>query len=220
MNSHLSKSDIAHLIDHTFLRADATGEKITGLCREAQEYNFYAVCIPPAYVKHAFLELEQSPVRIATVVGFPLGFNTPEAKSYEAQKAVRDGADEIDMVINIGMLQQGHLEYTKQEIDLVTGSLPKETVVKVIIEAALLTEQQKTWAAKVILNTDAHFIKTSTGYAASGATVEDVRLLKYIVNNNKEIKAAGGIRTLDFARQLVRAGASRLGCSSSLEIVK
>lgn len=219
MERDLSKTEITKLIDHTYLKPDATRQKITEICRAADENGFFAVCIPPAFVRQAAAQLEQSPVRVVTVVGFPLGFSSPETKCFEAQKAVQDGAQEIDMVINIGMLQEGSLDYVKNEIDLVIDSLPSGIIVKVIIETPLLTERQKTWAAKLVLNTRAHFIKTATGYAPWGATVEDVRLLKYIVNNNKQIKASGGIRTLDFAQQLVRAGASRLGCSSSLDII-
>jgi len=220
MDNEISKSAIAGLVDHTYLKPDTTSSKIASLCREAVDNGFFAVCVPPAFVKEAAVQLQETPVRVVTVVGFPLGFNTPESKAFEAQIAVKNGADEVDMVINIGMLQEGFLDYIKNEIDLVTGSVNKDTVVKVIIETALLTEQKKIWAAKVILNTDAQFIKTSTGYASSGATVEDVRLLRYIVNDNKLVKASGGIRTLEFAQQLVRAGAARLGCSNSLEIVK
>lgn len=220
MNKNLSKTEIAGLIDHTYLKADATPQHITSLCIEAQEHGFYAVCLPPAFVRQAALQLKNSPVRIVTVVGFPLGFNTPEAKCFEAKKAVHDGADEIDMVINIGMLREGYTDYVEKEINMITDSLSEDIIVKVIIETAMLTEQQKTQAAKLIMNTGARFIKTSTGYASSGATVEDIRLLKYIVGNSKQIKASGGIHTLDFARELVRAGASRLGCSNSLEIVK
>lgn len=220
MDSNLLKIQIAGLIDHTYLKPDATVERISSLCEEAEKHNFFAVCIPPAFVATAAKQLRESPVKVATVIGFPLGFNTAETKAFEAQKAIVDGADEIDMVINVGMLRDRCLEYIKTEISMVTEAVSKDTVVKVIIETALLTEQQKTWAAKVILNTDAHFIKTSTGYASGGATVEDIRLLKYIVGNNKQIKASGGIRTLDSALELVRAGAARLGCSNSLEIIK
>ena len=220
MDRDLSKTEIAGLIDHTYLKADTSPQRIASLCREAEGHGFYAVCIPPAFVRQAALQLEESHVRIATVVGFPLGFSTPETKAFEAKQAVQEGANEIDMVINIGMLQEGYLDYVKNEINLVIAPLPEDIIVKVIIETALLTEQQKTLAAKLIMDTKAHFIKTSTGYAPSGATIEDVRLLKYIVNNSKQIKASGGINTLEFAQQLVRAGASRLGCSNSLKIVK
>lgn len=219
MERELSKTEIAGLIDHTYLKPDATPQKILTLCQEAHQHGFYAVCVPPAFVRQAAIRLEHSPVRVVTVVGFPLGFNSPETKCFEAQKAVQDGAHEIDLVINTGMLREGSLDYVKNEIDMVIGGLPSGVIVKTIIETGLLTERQKTWAAKLILDTKAQFIKTSTGYAPSGATVEDVRLLKYIVNNNMQIKAAGGIRTLEFAQQLARAGASRLGCSNSLEIL-
>lgn len=220
MDTDMLKMQIAGLIDHTYLKPGATVEKISSLCTEAENNGFFAVCIPPAFVATAKKQLQKSVVRVATVIGFPLGFNTPETKAFEARQAVMNGADEIDMVINVGMLQEGCLDYMKTEIDMVTESVAKDTIVKVIVETALLTEQQKTWAAKVILNTKAHFIKTSTGYASAGATVEDVRLFKYILGNNKQIKASGGIRTLDSALQLVQAGADRLGCSNSLEIIK
>lgn len=215
----LSKTAIAGMIDHTYLKPDANTRHIACLCREAQKHGFYAVCVPPAFVRQATLLLTDTPIKIATVVGFPLGFQTPEAKTFEAKKAVFDGAHEVDMVINIGMLQEGNLSYVEHEIGLVTDSLSANVVVKVIIETSLLTEHQKTAAAKLIMGSGAHFIKTSTGYASAGATIEDVRLLKYIVGDSKQIKASGGIRSLEFAQQLVYAGASRLGCSCSVDIV-
>ncbi|MGI6555147.1 MAG: deoxyribose-phosphate aldolase [Bacillota bacterium] len=216
----LSKQEIARLIDHTYLKPDAASGHIERLCLEGVQHNFFSVCVPPAFVRLARSCLEGTPVKTCTVIGFPLGFNTPAVKCFEAETAVRDGAQEVDMVINIGALHQGLYDYIEKEINLVAASIPEDVVLKVIIETALLSREQKRAAAQIVLQSDAHFIKTSTGYAKGGATLEDVKLLKSILGDTKKIKASGGIRTLDFAQQLVKAGASRLGCSSSVEIME
>lgn len=213
-------TDLAGLIDHTCLKPDTTSRQIEILCREALENNFFAVCIPPAFVRAARKHLGETAVRTCTVVGFPLGFNTTETKCFEARAAVEDGAQEIDMVINIGALKEGRHAYVEQEINMVSACIPENIVLKVIIETACLTGDQKKTAAQIILNTNAHFVKTSTGFASGGATVEDVTLLRNILGNAKKIKAAGGIRTPDQAYRLVQAGAARLGCSNSLKIIK
>lgn len=216
----LSKQEIARLIDHTYLKPDATSEHIERLCIEAMQHNFFSVCVPPALVSLARSCLKGTPVKTCTVIGFPLGFNSSDAKCFEAETAVRDGAQEVDMVINIGALRQGRYDYIEKEINTVAASIPENVVLKVIIETALLSENQKVSAAQIVLQSNAHFIKTSTGYAKGGATAEDVKLLKSILGDTKKIKASGGIRTLEQAKELVKAGASRLGCSSSLEIIK
>lgn len=215
-----SKEEIARFIDHTNLKAGVTSEQILRLCREAAEQNFFAVCVPPAFVRLAASQLTGTHVSICTVVGFPLGFNTTEAKCFESEAALKDGAQEIDMVINVGALRENRFDYVEKEIKMVSKSLAGDTVLKVIIETALLTRDQKITAAKIISDTPAHFVKTSTGYLSGGATVEDVLLLKSVLGETKKIKAAGGIRTRQFAQALILAGASRLGCSNSLEIIK
>jgi len=215
-----SQKEIARFIDHTNLKAGVTSEQIIHLCREAAEHNFFAVCVPPAFVRLAAAQLAGSHVSICTVVGFPLGFNTTEAKRFEAEAALKDGAQEIDMVINVGALRESRFDYVEKEIKTVAKSLVGNAILKVIIETALLTREQKVNAAKIISDTPAHFVKTSTGYSSTGATVEDILLLKSVLGETKKIKAAGGIRTRQFAQELIWAGASRLGCSNSLEILK
>lgn len=214
------KSELANIIDHTCLKPDATSERIRSLCKEASENHFFAVCVPPVFVRSAGEFLAETSVQTCTVIGFPLGFNSTAVKCFEAETVLADGAGEIDMVINIGALKEGRFDYVEKEITMVAALLPEEVKLKVIIETALLSEEQKRNAVQIIMDTPAQFIKTSTGFAAGGATVEDVRFIKEIVGNNKKIKAAGGIRTRDLALRLVRAGASRLGCSNSLEIIK
>jgi len=217
---NISKEKLAGLIDHTYLKQDATWTKIKKTCDEAMGYGFHSVCIPPCFVTRAKKYLSKSSTKVCTVIGFPMGFATAEAKGFEAAKAVKDGADELDMVINIGALKEGRLDYVSKEISTVINNISSKTVLKVIIETALLDEREKIAAVKTIMNIGATFVKTSTGYASGGATVKDVKLIKSIVGNNLQIKAAGGIRNFSFAVELVNAGAARLGCSSSVSLMK
>ncbi len=210
---------IANFIDHTVLKADAAAEDIKKLCKEAMDYHFYAVCVNPIWVKTAKKLLKNSNVKVCTVVGFPLGAAASETKAFEAKQAVADGVDEIDMVMNIGALKSGHLECVQQDIESVVAAAGRSARVKVIIETCLLTKKEKEIACQLIEKSGADFVKTSTGFASGGATVDDIKLLKSIVEDRVEIKASGGIRDYAFAAELIEAGATRIGSSASVAIV-
>jgi len=213
---------IAGLIDHTLLKPDATEKQIRQLCREAMQYEFASVCVNPAWVTLAARLLRRSTVKVCTVVGFPLGANVLDAKAYETVAALSDGAAEIDMVINIGALKAGDDETVRSEISLVADFCRRgQALCKVIIECALLTDAEKVRACRLAARAKAHFVKTSTGFASGGATVEDVALLSRTVRKWKlGVKAAGGIRTLADARRMIAAGATRIGTSGGVQIVK
>ena len=212
--------NIASVIDHTLLKPEATEEMIIKLCKEAEEYGFYSVCVNPNYVSLASEILGDSDVKIATVVGFPLGANTKEVKAYETRKAIEDGAHEIDMVINIGALKSKDFSKVKEDIEAVVDAAGKEAIVKVIIETCLLTDEEKVKACELAMEAGAHFVKTSTGFSTGGATVEDVKLMKSVVGDKMEIKASGGIRDYQKAMAMIEAGASRIGASASVHIVE
>lgn len=212
--------DIARYIDHTNLKPYASREDIIKLCEEAKEYNFYAVCVNPYRVKLAKQQLEGSDIKVATVIGFPLGATPTEVKVFEARKALEDGADELDMVINIGALKDGDYEYVKNDIaEVVKVAHERGAEVKVIIETCYLTEEEKIKACELAKEAGADFVKTSTGFGTGGATVEDVRLMREIVGPSMGVKAAGGIRTREQALTMIEAGATRIGTSSGVEIV-
>lgn len=210
--------DLARMIDHTLLRPDATKEDVEKLCREAVAHNFYAVCVNPCRVKDAKSFLDSSRVKVATVSGFPLGATTAFAKYQETQKALGEGADEIDMVMNIGKLVEGDLEAVGYEIQLLRrcGGF----VLKAIAETCLLSDEQKKTACLIAMDSGADYIKTSTGFSTGGATVSDVKLFKAVAGDRIKIKASGGIRDREFALRLAEAGADRLGCSRSVDIIR
>ncbi len=212
--------DIAPMIDHTLLKADATVEQIKKLCEEAKQYNFASVCINPANVSLASSLLKGTPVKVCTVIGFPLGATTPTAKAIETRDAIANGADEVDMVINVGALKSGDYDLVKRDIEAVVEAARGRALVKVIIEAALLTDEEKVKACLLAKLAGADFVKTSTGFGPGGATVEDVRLMRKVVGSEMGIKAAGGIRDLESARKMIEAGATRIGASASVAIVK
>ncbi|MGB9695214.1 MAG: deoxyribose-phosphate aldolase [Caldisericaceae bacterium] len=215
----ITKDFVAGLIDHTLLSPEATPANIVALCEEAMKYNFYSVCVNPVYVGLAKNSLKGSPVKIASVVGFPLGATPFGVKKFEAEKAVEDGADEVDMVINIGYLKEKKFGEVERDINEVVKAVhPK--IVKVIIETCLLTEQEKVIACTIAVSAGARYVKTSTGFSKAGATVEDVALMRSVVGNEVGVKASGGIRDFDTAVKMVKAGASRIGASKSVEIVK
>lgn len=206
------------MIDHTILKSDAKRSDIEKLCREAAEYSFASVCINPCHVKLAKSLLQNSTVKVCTVVGFPLGASTSEAKAFEAKEAVLNGADEVDMVINIGALKDSDLAFVEEDIKKVKSACGS-AVLKVIIEACLLTDEEKTAACICAKNAGADFVKTSTGFSSGGATAHDVALMRKTVGNTMGVKAAGGIRTKADAFNMVNAGASRLGASAGIKIV-
>jgi deoxyribose-phosphate aldolase len=212
---------LAQLIDHTILKPEATETDVRRVCCEALEYGFAAVCINPCWVAMAASELKGSTVKVCTVAGFPLGASVTETKVAEAENAIRDGAQEVDMVINIGALRGGDGDLVQTEIAAVTQAChPAGAIVKVIIETALLDDAQKVLACTIAKAVGADFVKTSTGFAAKGATEEDVALMRRTVGAEMGVKAAGGIRRLADLRRMVAAGASRVGASASVAIMQ
>ncbi len=210
--------NIAGYIDHTNLKAAAGRENIGKLCREAREQGFYAVCVNGCYVEQAVKELEDSDVKVASVIGFPLGAMSKEAKVFEAADAVKNGADEIDMVLNIGFLKDGRDKEVEEEIRAVKEAVGSK-VLKVIIETCYLDEGEKRRACRLCLAAGADFVKTSTGFGTGGATEEDLRLMKEEVGDKAQIKAAGGVRDVETAFRFIEIGASRLGTSSGVSLV-
>ena len=206
-------------IDHTLLKADATKEQITKLCNEAKQYDFASVCVNTCYVPLCKELLKGSDVKVCCVVGFPLGAMNSDSKAFEAKNAVLNGADEVDMVINVGALKDKDYNYVTKDIEKVVNA-SKPSIVKVIIETCLLTNEEKVEACKCALNAKAAFVKTSTGFSTNGATVEDVKLMKDTVKDNCKVKAAGGIRSYEDALKMIDAGADRLGCSAGVKIME
>lgn len=205
---------INRYIDYTNLKANATESDIKELCATAIKNNYYSVCVNPCYVSIAKKLLKGSNVKVATVIGFPLGMNTTDLKAYEAAEAVKNGADEVDMVINVGALKSHNRDYLLNEINAVKAS---GAITKVIIETCLLTEEEKVMISEIVRDSNADYIKTSTGFSTCGATVDDVKLLYNIVSaKGKKVKAAGGIRTFDVAKAMIEAGAERIGASKEL----
>jgi deoxyribose-phosphate aldolase len=211
---------LASYIDHTLLRPDASPAEIDRLCDEAAEYGFAAVCINPAWVARAKRRLRGAKVTVASVVGFPLGANTPEIKAMEARRALRDGAREIDMVINIGALKGGEHDLVRRDIAGVSDACREVGALnKVIIEAAYLSDEEKVIACRLAVAGRAHYVKTSTGFGPAGATVFDVALMREVVGEKVGVKAAGGIHTADEVREMITAGATRIGASAGVRIV-
>ena len=217
----LRASAVAGLIDHTLLSPGATAADIDALCQEAAEWRFAAVCVNPAWVARCAERLRGTPVAVCSVVGFPLGATTPEAKEFEARRAMCDGAREIDTVINIGALKSGDVRLVERDIAAVTRLCGKGAVLsKVIIEAALLTDEEKVTACTLAKGAGADFVKTSTGFGPGGATVHDVALMRRVVGPGLGVKAAGGVRDLATLQSMVAAGASRIGTSAGVAIVR
>lgn len=214
-------SRIANYIDHTLLKPDASQDQIAQLCYEARTFGFASVCVNPAQVKLAAQLLKDSGVAVCTVVGFPLGATPGTVKAYETQQAIRDGATEIDMVINVGALKSQDYLTVKEDIGaVVRAAHAANTLVKVIIEAALLTDEEKVVASHLSKIAGADFVKTSTGFGPGGATAADVALMRKVVGPNIGVKAAGGVRNLSDAQTMIAAGATRLGASAGVRIVK
>jgi deoxyribose-phosphate aldolase len=213
--------NLAGYIDHTLLKPDASDAQIAQLCYEARKYNFAAVCVNPSKVKLCAQLLKDTPVKIATVVGFPLGATPPEVKAYETQQAIEDGANEIDMVINIGAVKSQDYSLVGRDIATVVRTAQAGgAITKVIIEAALLTDEEKVVACKLAKEAGAEYVKTSTGFASGGATVHDVALMRQAVGPTMGVKAAGGIRTHEDALKMIEAGATRIGASASVKIMQ
>ena len=211
--------EINKLIDHTLLKQDATEAQILNLCAEAKEYDFMSVCVNPSYVKTAFEALKGSDVLVCTVVGFPLGMTTTQTKVFEAKEAISNGAREIDMVIHVGALKEGKYDYVRDEIKAIKDAVG-DLVLKVIIETALLTNDEIAKASELVVAAGADFVKTSTGFSTRGATVEDVKIMKGTVKDAIEIKAAGGVRSIEDLKEMVAAGATRIGTSGGIKLMQ
>ena len=214
----MNKRDLARMIDHTLLKADAKECEVEKLCREALEYNFASVCVNPSMVEKAYSMLKDSEVKVCTVIGFPLGATTTEVKAFETEDVIKKGATEVDMVINVGKLKEGNLEYVKKDIEAVVNAAKGKALTKVIIETCLLNDEEKVTACKLSKEAGADFVKTSTGFSTGGATKEDIKLMRETVGENIGVKASGGVRSLEDAMAMIENGASRIGASASIAI--
>lgn len=212
--------EFAKYIDHTLLKADATEEAIVTLCQEAKKYEFASVCVNPTWVKAAAEVLEGSPVKVCTVIGFPLGASTSETKAFETTNAIQHGATEVDMVINIGALRSGDTDAVLNDMKAVVEAAGELAIVKVIIETSLLTDLEKRVACELAVKAGVHFVKTSTGFSTGGATAEDVALMRSVVGPEMGVKASGGVRSFDDMKMMIDAGATRIGASSGVQIME
>lgn len=209
----------AKFIDHTLLKPESTRQQIDQIIDEAKEFNFKSICVNPTHVKYAAERLNDSGVLVCTVIGFPLGATTTATKIFETEDAIKNGASEIDMVINIGALKDGRFEEVQKDIEGVVGAANEKTV-KVIIETVLLSDEEKVKASELAKAAGADFVKTSTGFAGGGATPEDVKLMKDTVGDELEVKASGGVRSLEDFNKMIDAGATRIGASAGVQIIQ
>ncbi|WP_338556666.1 deoxyribose-phosphate aldolase [Paenibacillus sp. KS-LC4] len=212
--------NLSGMIDHTLLRADATKAEIAKLTEEAKQYEFASVCVNPTWVAFAAEQLAGSKSKVCTVIGFPLGASTSAVKAFETSNAIANGADEIDMVINVGALKDGNVDYVEQDIKAVVDAAAGKAIVKVIIETSLLTDEEKVRACERAMNAGADFVKTSTGFSTGGATAEDVALMSKTVQGKLGVKASGGVRGLEDMKKMIEAGATRIGASSGVKIMQ
>lgn len=212
--------DYAKMIDHTLLKPEATKEQVKNLCEEAVQYGFHSVCVNSSFVYYCAELLKDSDVKVCTVIGFPLGAMSTAGKAAEAQAAVADGAEELDMVIHVGMIKSGDWDYVKQDIASVVEAAGDKAIVKVILETCLLTDEEKRKACMICKEAGASFVKTSTGFSNGGATVKDVALMREAMGSDMGVKASGGIRSFQDARAMVEAGADRIGASSGIAIIR
>ncbi|KLV27328.1 deoxyribose-phosphate aldolase [Niallia circulans] len=211
--------NIAKMIDHTLLKADATKEQIVTLCEEAKQYTFASVCVNPTWVKAASELLNRTEVKVCTVIGFPLGASTSATKAFETEDAIKNGATEVDMVINIGALKDKNYDLVKEDIKAVVDAAKGKALSKVIIETSLLTNEEKEIACKLAVEAGADYVKTSTGFSTGGATVEDITLMRKTVGPDIGVKASGGVRSSEDTEKMIAAGATRIGASSGVAIV-
>ncbi len=215
----MNSKELAAMIDHTILNADALEQDVRLRCQEALEYGFASVCINPSFVSLVSKELANGKVKVCTVIGFPLGESTTETKVFETRNAIKNGADEIDMVINIGAIKTGAWDIVEDDIKSVVRATKGKVIVKVIIETCYLTEEEKVKACKAAKSAGADFVKTSTGFGTGGATVEDIKLMRETVGPDMGVKASGGVRSKEDAVKMIEAGATRIGASSGIAIV-
>ncbi|QOG32730.1 deoxyribose-phosphate aldolase [Enterococcus faecalis] len=211
--------ELNRMIDHTILKPEATEAAVQKIIDEAKEYNFFSVCINPCWVAFASEQLANTDVAVCTVIGFPLGANTPEVKAYEAADAIKNGANEVDMVINIGALKSQQYDHVRQDIQGVVDAAKGKALVKVIIETALLTDEEKVKACELAKEAGADFVKTSTGFSTGGAKVADIRLMRETVGPYMGVKASGGVHNAEEALAMIEAGATRIGASTGVAIV-
>ena len=211
--------ELNRMIDHTILKPEATEAAVQKIIDEAKEYNCFSVCINPCWVAFASEQLADTDVAVCTVIGFPLGANTPEVKAYEAADAIKNGANEVDMVINIGALKSQQYDYVRQDIQGVVDAAKGKALVKVIIETALLTDEEKVKACELAKEAGADFVKTSTGFSTGGAKVADIRLMRETVGPDMGVKASGGVHNAEEALAMIEAGATRIGASTGVAIV-
>lgn len=216
----ISKESISKIIDHTVLKPEAAEESVRKICKEAIENNFASVCVNPCHVPLVSELLKGSNVKVCTVIGFPLGANTPKVKAFETEDAIANGAEEVDMVINIGKLKDKNYDYVLEDIKAVVNAAKGKALTKVIIEACLLDSEEKVIVSKLAKEAGAEFVKTSTGFSTGGATAEDVKLMRKTVGEDMGVKASGGIRTSEDAVKMVNSGASRIGVSASIQIIE
>lgn len=214
----MDKRQIAGMIDHTILKPEATEKEVKVLCKEAIEYNFASVCVNPSMVSLATTILEGSSVKVCTVIGFPLGATTTAVKAFETEQTIKDGATEVDMVINVGKLKERDLEYVKNDIKAVVEAAKGKALTKVIIETCLLTDEEKVIACQLSKEAGADFVKTSTGFSTGGATAADIKLMRDTVGKEMGVKASGGVRSREDALTMIENGATRIGASASIAI--
>lgn len=214
----MDKQQLASMIDHTILKADANKGSVEEICKEALEHKFASVCINPTNIELAALMLKGSEVKVCTVIGFPLGANTTEVKAFETKDAIAKGADEVDMVINIGKLKDKDYDYVRNDIKAVVEAAKGKALTKVIIETCLLTEEEKVKACELSVQAGADFVKTSTGFSTGGATPEDIKLMRETVGPNIGVKASGGVRCFADAEAVIKNGATRIGASAGITI--
>lgn len=212
--------NLAKYIDHTILKANATEAEVLKVCAEAREHSFFSVCVNPYYVKTVAEALKGSDVKVCSVIGFPLGQNTTALKALEAKQAVEDGANEIDMVVNVSALKDGKDDFVYEDIKAVVEAIKGKAILKVILETCLLSDEEKVRACELSKKAGAHFVKTSTGFSTGGATEADVKLMKATVGDALEVKASGAVRDRETALKMIEAGATRIGASSSVAIVQ
>ena len=214
------RNELAKYIDHTLLKPDSTKEEVKKIVEEAIEFKFASVCVNPHWVAYCYDKLKATEVKVCTVIGFPLGATSTETKVFETKQAIKDGATEVDMVINVGELKSNNNDFVRKDIEAVVGASKGSALTKVIIETSLLTDDEKKKACQLAKQANADFVKTSTGFSGGGATVEDIQLMRNTVGPEMGVKASGGVRDLETMEMMIAAGATRIGASAGVDIVK
>ncbi|MCF6366934.1 MAG: deoxyribose-phosphate aldolase [Bacteroidales bacterium] len=219
-SSEITTQELARYFDHTLLKPDAVDSQFDQLCEEAKKYNFYSVCVNSSWVKYVAKKVRGSNVKVCSVIGFPLGETDSRSKAFETRNALENGANEIDMVISVGALKSGNIKYVEEDIRAVQRACRSTTVLKVILETSLLTEEEKVIACEICKKVDVDFVKTSTGFGNGGATIADIELMRRVVGPKMGVKASGGIRDFKTAVSMIKAGATRIGAGASVAIIE